>query len=74
MAEASGMKKKTRPLGEILLEMEMLLNEAMNHGLQWGDMLALVHSWLMIHRPGDREEYTEGGNPEFYYGPKRGNE
>lgn len=63
--------KKQRPLGEILLEMEPLMMEAMDHGLQWGDFLALMHSWLMIHRPGDREQYTTGGHPEFYYGPKR---
>ena len=66
------MSEKLRPLGEILLEMEPLMNEAMDHGIQWADFLALMHVWLMVHRPGDRETYTAGGSPEFYYGPKRG--
>lgn len=61
-------KPKTRPIGEILLEMEPLLNEAMDHGIQWGDMLALIHVWLQVHRPGDREKYIEGGHPVFSYG------
>lgn len=63
--------KRVRPLGEILLDLEPLLNEAMEHGLQHGDMLALIHVWLTTHRPGDREDYVEGGHPEFYYGYPR---
>jgi hypothetical protein len=68
--QAPPKKKKIRPLGDILLDMEPLMNEAMDHELQWGDFLGLMHAWLMIHRPHDREEYTAGGHPEFRYGPK----
>lgn len=64
-------KKKLRPLGELLLEMESLLDEMMSHDLQWGDILSLIHSHLMVHNPEAREEYKDGGHPEFYYGPKR---
>lgn len=64
--------KKIRPLQEVLLDMEPLMEELVDaHDLQWGDFLSLMHSWLMVHRPGAREEYTKGGHPEFYYGPAR---
>lgn len=69
--QAQPKKNKVRPLGDILLDMEPLMNEAMDHNLQWADMLGLVHAWLMVHRPHDREEYVAGGHPEYYYGPKR---
>lgn len=66
------MKKRTT--GQILLEMEPLLQELVGpQGCQWSDVLALVHIWLMVHAPQAREEYTEGGYPEFYYGPERRN-
>lgn len=65
---------KQRPLGQILLEMEPLMHEAMDHDLQWSDFLALMHAWLMVHRPGDREEYTDGGHPSYYYGVRKENE
>jgi hypothetical protein len=63
--------KKIRPLGEILLELEELITEMVHaHGLQWGDIFGLVRSHLEIHEPAAREEYVDGGNPEFKYGPK----
>ena len=50
----------------------MLLDEVVDtHDLQWGDILSLVHSHLVVHRPDAQEEYVEGGNPQFYYGPRR---
>lgn len=65
-------RKRTRKVGDILLEMEPLLLElACDHELQWGDILGLTYSYLMVHAPGAREEYDEGGHPEYYYGPKR---
>jgi hypothetical protein len=51
--------------------MEPLLLELIDHELQHGDILNLIRGYLEIHCPGAREEYDEGGNPEFYYGPKR---
>ncbi len=38
------------------------------HDLQHGDILALVHKWLTVHRPENQEEYEEGGAPVMYYG------
>lgn len=61
---------KLRKLGDILLDMEPLINEAMDHNLQYGDFLALMYQYLLIHRPDDQEVYLDDTNPEFYYGPK----
>jgi hypothetical protein len=61
-----------RPLGDVLLEMEPLILEMVEeHDLQTGDILNLVFGYMQVHCPGAQEEYTDGGSPEFYYGPKR---
>lgn len=67
-----GKKKKIRPLGDILLEIEPLLLEAVEgHNLQHGDIYGLLRSYLEIHLPNHREVYTEdGSSPVFFYGPK----
>jgi hypothetical protein len=66
-------KKKLRPLGHTLLDLETLLLEmTIDHDLQWGDVLNLVRGYLEVHVPGAQEEYVDdGGHPEFYYGPPR---
>lgn len=65
------MKKKIRPVGDIYLDLEALVDEAIeSHDVQWGDLLNWLHGHLMIHRPDAREEYESGGHPKFYYGPK----
>lgn len=54
-------------------ELEAVLDDLTeNHGLQWGEVLALVHNWLSVHSPGSQEEYEDGSNPIYYYGPKKG--
>jgi hypothetical protein len=63
--------KKIRKLGNVLLDMEPLLLELIDHELQHGDILNLIRGYLEIHAPGAKEEYDDGGNPEFYYGPKK---
>lgn len=66
------MKKKLRPLGDILLDLEVILDEMVDkHELQMGDILALVQSHLIIHRPDCIEEYVDGTHPEYFYGPVR---
>lgn len=65
-------KKKLRPLGHTLLDLEKLLLEmTVDHDLQWGDVLNLVRGYLEVHVPGAQEQYTKGGNPVFYYGPQK---
>lgn len=69
------MKKKVRPLGEILLDLEPLIQEMTDvHDLQWGDVLNLIYGYLEVHCPASCEEYTTGGSPVFYYGPEITNE
>ena len=65
------MAKKKETMGDILLEHEVVLLKMVNQGLQWGDILNLTRGYLEVHAPGAREEYTSGGNPVFYYGPKK---
>lgn len=60
-----------RKIGKVLLDLEPLIDEMVDSGLQTGDILALIHSHLQIHRPDAFEEYIDGGSPELYYGPKR---
>ena len=63
-------KKKIRTTGEILLDLELLMNELVyDQGLQTGDILSLVYSHLQVHCPSAFEVYTEDGtSPTFYYG------
>ena len=62
---------KLRPLGDVLLDMEPLLDELLvDHDLQHGDVLALVYQHMVVHNPNQIEEYEDGSNPIFYYGPK----
>lgn len=64
--------KKIRPLGQITDDLEPLLLElAINHEMQWNEILAIIHSYLMVHCPANQEEYSDGSHPEFYYGEKR---
>ena len=66
------MKKKLRPLGDILLDLEPLIDELTDqHSLQWSDILALIHVYLTVHHPENQEEYLDGSNPIWYYGPRR---
>lgn len=59
---------KIRKLGDVLLDMEPLLEELIEHELQWGDILFLIYGWLQIHNPQAQEEYLDGSRPEFKYG------
>ena len=65
-------KKKIRPMGEILLEMEVLREELLDsHDLQWGDLIFELFGWLQIHRPDAREKYKDDdSSPILYYGHK----
>jgi hypothetical protein len=67
------MSKKIRPLGDNLLDLEVVLDSMIKqHQLQFGDVLALVNTFLEVHHPEAKEEYVSGGSPVFYYGPKEG--
>jgi hypothetical protein len=65
------MSKKRRKIGAIFLDLEKILLELVDHGMQWGDILFQVYGYLMVHAPGAREEYKDGTNPELTYGPRK---
>jgi hypothetical protein len=66
------MPKKNRTVGDIFLELEVLLDELIDrHQFQWGDIIWWVYGHLHIHRPDAREDYASGGHPELRYGPKK---
>lgn len=66
-------KKKLRKMGDILLDLEPLLFEMQDHGMQMGDVLSLVQSWILVHAPDMVEVYVEDeSSPFFYYGHKDG--
>jgi hypothetical protein len=61
-----------RALGKILLELEPLIDELIDdHDVQWADILNLVHSHLVVHRPDAQEIYMDDSNPVFFYGPSK---
>lgn len=65
-------KHKLRPMGDITADLEEIMLEMVERqGLQWGEVLAIVHGYLAVHCPEAQEQYHEGGAPEFYYGPRR---
>lgn len=66
------MPKKLRPLGEILLDLEPIIDEMIEgHDLQFGDVLGIVLLHLQVHHRGAQEEYDEGGHPQFFYGSEK---
>lgn len=64
-------KKSLRPMGDILLDQEKLVDEYEDHGLQLGDVLALLLNHIHVHNKGMVEEYLDGTHPIFKYGPKK---
>ena len=61
---------KRRALGDVLLDLEPLLEELTDsHDLQWSDVLFLVYGWLQVHKPEAQEEYLDGSSPVMYYRP-----
>jgi len=71
-----------RPLGEVTGDLELILFEMSGtrkgqHGLQYGEVRALIHQWFKTHNPEAFEKYInkfsiEVDQPEDYYGFPRG--
>ncbi len=51
-----------------LFELEETLDKMVEHGLQKGEILALVNVYLDIHQPQAQEVYEDGTSPVFSYG------
>lgn len=62
------MKKKIRPLGKILLDLEPYYLEMADHDIQWSDFMGLLYVYLMVHLPNHQEEYDDGTVPIFFFG------
>ena len=64
-------KKKKLPIskiGDILLELEVVLDKMCDQGLQLGDILSLVHNHIHVHRQDAVEIYTDdNSHPVFQY-------
>lgn len=54
---------------EALFQIEEMVETLADSGFQKGDILALVNSYIDVHRPDCKEEYLDGTNPVYYYGP-----
>lgn len=66
------MKKKLRPLGRVTLDLESVVDEmALDHELEWGEIMALVFAYMQTHLPESKEQFLDGDEVEFYYGPRR---
>jgi|WetSurMetagenome_2_1015567.scaffolds.fasta_scaffold35335_5 hypothetical protein len=62
-------KKKLRPLGQITLDMEPLLEEMVHeHELQHQEVLYIILSWLETHAPEAKPRYEDGNVPMLVYG------
>jgi hypothetical protein len=65
------MKKKKETIGDVLLELETVLDKMCDQGLQLGDIHALVHSHIWTHRQDAIEIYEkDNSRPVFRYGHK----
>jgi len=61
--------RKRRKINKIIQDIKPIITEMkQHHRLSKRSILALVYSWLVIHRPDAQEEYVDGGSPEFFYG------
>lgn len=67
------MSKQLRSMNDIMLDMEVLLEELTDEdqqGMQTGEVLALIKNWIDVHAPQAIEEYLDGSNPKYFYGPE----
>jgi len=64
-------KRKARTVGDVLLDLEKILDELCDMGLQLGDILGLVYTQIWSHRKDAVETYSDDdSHPVFRYGHK----
>lgn len=66
-------KKKTKKqsIGDILVDLETILDKMCDEGLQLGDILALVYQQIHTHRQDAVEVYVDdNSSPVLKYGHK----
>lgn len=66
--------KQLRQLGQITGDLEPLLLEmAVNHDMQFHEILGIIYAYLKAHCPGSEELYTaDKSRPVMYYGHRDG--
>lgn len=69
------MRKKIRPMGRIMLDLEPYLFELfIDHEMQMQEVFAQFLAWAEVHCEGAIPEYLDGTKPKLVrtnYGPKR---
>jgi hypothetical protein len=67
------MKKKIRPLGQIMNDIEPLLLEMTeNQDLEWYEVMNLIYGYLQTHCSGQEIYIEDNSHPVFYYGHRKG--
>ena len=62
------MNKKIRPIGEIMFDVEDILDEmCVSHQMQWHEVLGLIYASLQLHYKESQEEFLDGSKPVFKY-------
>lgn len=65
------MTKKLRKMGDIMFDVEDIIQEMVyEHGMQAYEIMGLIYSYIQSHAPEAIEEYEDGTNPVYFYGPK----
>lgn len=77
MKKVKKKKKQIRPMGNIMLDMEPLIQEMMDdHDLQHQEFHGLMDHYLLVHYPKHQAKYLDGTVPILHYisGKAKGNE
>lgn len=69
IVEDSMARKDIQPLGELTQELENVIQKMIDqHDLQNGEIDGILHTYLEIHYPLNKEPYVDGTQPVRYYG------
>jgi hypothetical protein len=62
---------KMKRMGDVMFDIEEVIGKQMieKHDLQKGEALSLINDYIDVHYPGAIEEYQDGTNPIYFYGP-----
>jgi hypothetical protein len=64
-------RSSKKPVKRLLYDLEKIVDRLIDEcGWQWGDLFYWLYGHLKIHRPDAQEEYEDGTNPKFEYGPE----
>ena len=62
-------RQKLQPFGQLTQELENVISKMIiQHGLQIGEIDAIVHGYMEIHFAAAKEPFIDGTQPVKYYG------